>query len=64
MVITETYSRQEEGVPRRLAKTLLVVTSRQERVTLGVDVPDGKNAAKTAADLLGKARSVLDIRDP
>ncbi|WP_435188306.1 serine/threonine-protein kinase [Streptomyces sp. bgisy126] len=63
-VITETYSRQEEGVPRRLAKTLVVVTSRQERVTLGVDVPDGRNAAKTAADLLGKARSVLDIRDP
>ncbi|MFF4871649.1 protein kinase [Streptomyces sp. NPDC000961] len=63
-VITETYSRQEDGAPRRLYKTLIVVTSRQERVTLGVDVPDGKGAAKIAADLLEKARSAFGIRNP
>ncbi len=64
-VITESYSRQEENeVTRRLCKTLIVVTSRQERVTLGVDVPDGKGAAKTAGDLLEKARSAFEIRNP
>ncbi|MYV65013.1 hypothetical protein GT043_03385 [Streptomyces sp. SID2131] len=63
-VITETYSRQEgDDVTRRLYKTL-VVTTRQERVTPGVDVPDGKSAAKTAGDLLEKARSGFEIRNP
>ncbi|MFZ4302591.1 serine/threonine-protein kinase [Streptomyces cinereoruber] len=63
-IITETYSRQEDEVTRRLYRTLIVVTSRQERVPLGVDVPDGKGAAKTADDLLEKARSAFEIRNP
>ncbi|AVH93857.1 protein kinase [Streptomyces cinereoruber] len=63
-IITEAYSRQEDEVTRRLYRTLIVVTSRQERVTLGVDVPDGKGAAKTADDLLEKARSAFEIRNP
>ncbi|MFE5730524.1 serine/threonine-protein kinase [Streptomyces sp. NPDC056528] len=64
-IITESYSRQEEDdVTRRLYRTLIVVTSRQERVTLAVDVPDGKGAARTAGDLLEKARSAFEIRNP
>ncbi|MFJ8650018.1 hypothetical protein ACIRNI_28350 [Streptomyces sp. NPDC093546] len=45
-----------EGTPRRLNKTLVVVASRQERLTLTVSLPAGKQAEKTADDLLSKAR--------
>ncbi|MEV4191043.1 serine/threonine-protein kinase [Streptomyces toxytricini] len=59
---TETYSENTTGTPRRLNKFLIVVTSRQERLTLAVSVPDGKTAGKHATDLLGKARSGFEIR--
>ncbi|RAJ44095.1 protein kinase-like protein [Kitasatospora sp. SolWspMP-SS2h] len=62
-VITESYSQDRKGAPRRLSKCLILVGSRQERLTLWVDVPDGKNAAKTADDLLRKARSGYQVRD-
>ncbi|MGI5484444.1 serine/threonine-protein kinase [Streptomyces lavendofoliae] len=62
-VLTVTYSKDEEGTPRRLSKTLVVINSRQERLTLGVDVPAGKSAEATAADLLDKARSEYRISD-
>ncbi|ORT56813.1 serine/threonine-protein kinase [Streptomyces sp. CB03238] len=62
-VLTLTYSREGEGTPRRLSKTLVVINSRQERLTLGVDVPAGKSAEATAEDLLDKARSEYRIGD-
>ncbi len=48
---------------RRLSKTLVVINSRQERLTLGVDVPAGKSAEATAADLLDEAGSEYRISD-
>ncbi|MER7108499.1 serine/threonine-protein kinase [Streptomyces sp. NPDC000229] len=62
-VLTLTYSKEGEGTPRRLSKTLIVLNSRQERLTLGVDVPAGKSAEATAEDLLNKARSEYRIGD-
>ncbi|MEV3993850.1 serine/threonine-protein kinase [Streptomyces sp. NPDC049837] len=62
-LITVTYSREGEGTPRRLSKTLVVVNSRQERLTVNVDVPAGKSAEATADDLLNKARSQYRIGD-
>jgi hypothetical protein len=62
-VLTVEYNKDEDGAPRRLSKTLVVVNSRQERVTLGVDVPAGKSADATAGDLLDKARSRFRIGD-
>ncbi|GHG07300.1 serine/threonine-protein kinase [Streptomyces filamentosus] len=61
-VLTETYSENSEGVPRRFLKTLVVVTSGQERVTLAVNVPDGKDAPRTAEDLFGKAVAAFELR--
>ncbi len=63
-VLTESYSENSEGTPRRLTKILIIVTSQQERITLGVNLPDGKTAQKTADDLLTKARSSFEIRNP
>lgn len=63
-VITETYSQSlngNQGTERRLNKVLVVTNSRQERFTLGVNIPDGKTAAKTADDLLRKAQSAYRI---
>ncbi|MGW7201460.1 serine/threonine-protein kinase [Streptomyces chryseus] len=62
-VITNVYSREVEGTPRRLSKTLIVVNSSQERLTLTVDVPAGKSAAQVADDLMRKARSQYQIKD-
>ncbi|MEU0668201.1 serine/threonine-protein kinase [Streptomyces lavendulocolor] len=62
-VLTVEYNKDEDGAPRRLSKTLVVVNSRQERVTLGVDVPAGKSADATAGALLDKARSQFRIGD-
>ncbi|MFF4173580.1 serine/threonine-protein kinase [Streptomyces sp. NPDC001744] len=62
-VLTETYSEDSEGTPRRLTKILVIVTSQQERITLGVNLPDGKTARKTADDLFAKARSSFEIRN-
>ncbi|WP_336320401.1 hypothetical protein [Streptomyces lavendofoliae] len=41
----------------------MVINSRQERLTLGVDVPAGKSAEATAADLLDEAGSEYRISD-
>ncbi|MFJ8043703.1 serine/threonine-protein kinase [Kitasatospora sp. NPDC096147] len=60
-VITETYSQSAKGAPRRLFKTLIIVTSHQERLTICVDVPDGKDAAAKAETLLAAARSGYQI---
>ncbi|MFI6412900.1 serine/threonine-protein kinase [Streptomyces sp. NPDC050585] len=62
-LFTTTYNVDSEGTPRRLNKTLVVVSSRQERLTLTVSLPAGKHAEKTADELLGKARSAFEIRD-
>ncbi|MFI8916742.1 serine/threonine-protein kinase [Streptomyces sp. NPDC053513] len=62
-ILTETYSGNGEGAPRRLLLTLIVVTSRQERLTLAVDVPDGKTATQTAKGLFDKARATFEIRN-
>ncbi|MFD5102912.1 serine/threonine-protein kinase, partial [Streptomyces albidochromogenes] len=63
-VITNVYSEEVEGTPpRRLSKTLIVVNSSQERLTLTVDVPAGKSAARVADDLMRKARSQYQIKD-
>ncbi|MFJ8545000.1 serine/threonine-protein kinase [Streptomyces sp. NPDC093586] len=62
-VVTESYSENSEGAPRRFRKVLIVTTSGQERLTLGVNLPDGKSARKTADDLLGKARASFRIRN-
>jgi hypothetical protein len=62
-VITESYSENSDGTPRRLSKVLVVTTSGQERLTLGVDLPDSKTARKTADDLLAKARATFRIRN-
>ncbi|MGW7052235.1 serine/threonine-protein kinase [Streptomyces sp. NPDC054888] len=62
-IITNEYSEETEGTPRRLSKTLIVVNSAQERLTLSVEVPAGKSAARTAGDLLRKARSEYRIND-
>ncbi|MFJ1754281.1 serine/threonine-protein kinase [Kitasatospora sp. NPDC088134] len=61
-VLTEYYSQDKKGAPRRLSKSLIMVGSRQERIGLWVDVPDGKDAARTAAALLDKARSAYQVR--
>ncbi|MFJ8085429.1 serine/threonine-protein kinase [Streptomyces sp. NPDC096205] len=60
-LFTMTYSQAGEGTPRRLDKTLIVTTSKGERVTVAVDVPAGKSGEKIADDLLSKARSELRI---
>ncbi|MFF8830988.1 serine/threonine-protein kinase [Streptomyces sp. NPDC015131] len=63
-VITVTYSKEEEGgAPRRVSRTLVVVNSRQERLTLGVDVPAGKPSGALLDDLFGKARAEYRIGD-
>ncbi|QGV82310.1 serine/threonine-protein kinase [Streptomyces ficellus] len=62
-VLTVTYSKDEDGAPRRLSKTLVVVNSRQERLTLNVDVPAGKSARATADGLLDRARAEYRIGD-
>ncbi|MFG3510556.1 serine/threonine-protein kinase [Streptomyces sp. NPDC047821] len=62
-LMTLTYSKEGEGTPRRLSKTLVVVNSRQERLTLNVDVPAGKSAEATADDLLDTARAHYRIGD-
>ncbi|WP_229869629.1 serine/threonine-protein kinase [Streptomyces flaveolus] len=62
-VITESYSENSDGTPRRLSKVLIVTTSGQERLTLGFNLPDGKTARKTADDLLTKARATFRIRN-
>ncbi|MCP9960157.1 serine/threonine-protein kinase [Streptomyces sudanensis] len=62
-LFTGSYNANTEGAPRRLQKTLVVVSSRQERLTLTVTLPAGKGAEKTAEDLLGKARLAFEIRD-
>ncbi|MER7195705.1 serine/threonine-protein kinase [Streptomyces flaveolus] len=62
-VITESYSENSDGTPRRLSKVLIVTTSGQERLTLGVNLPDSKTARKTADDLLAKARATFRIRN-
>ncbi|MCP9946859.1 serine/threonine protein kinase [Streptomyces somaliensis] len=62
-LFASTYSSDAEGAPRRVTRTLIVVSSRQERLTLTVIVPAGKGAEKTAEDLLGKARPAFEIRD-
>lgn len=59
---TETYNENTTGAPRRLHKFLIVVTSRQERLTLAASVPDSKAAGKTADELLDKARAGFEIR--
>ncbi|MFJ6793792.1 serine/threonine-protein kinase [Streptomyces sp. NPDC091268] len=61
-VLTETYSQNSKEAPRRLLKTLIVVTSHQERLTLTVDVPDGKDASGKAEDLFDKALTTYQIR--
>ncbi|MFF4173320.1 serine/threonine-protein kinase [Streptomyces sp. NPDC001744] len=60
---TESYSKEGEGTPRRLHKVLVVVTSRQDRLSLEVDVPAGDGAEKTVTDLMNKARATFEIRD-
>ncbi|WP_260604295.1 hypothetical protein [Streptomyces sp. WAC05374] len=62
-LMTLTYSKEGEGTPRRLSKTLVVVNSRQERLTVNVDVPAGKSAEATADDLLATARAHYRIGD-
>ncbi|MET7271106.1 serine/threonine-protein kinase [Streptomyces flaveolus] len=62
-VITESYSENSDGTPRRLSKVLIVTTSGQERLTLGFSLPDSKTARKTADDLLAKARATFRIRN-
>ncbi|MFF4344195.1 protein kinase [Kitasatospora sp. NPDC001540] len=62
-VFTESYNLDVKGAPRRLSKTLILVSSRQERLTIWVDVPDGKTAARAVDDLLRKARSGYQVRN-
>ncbi|GAA3918330.1 serine/threonine-protein kinase [Streptomyces gulbargensis] len=62
-LFTSTHNVATEGTPRRLSKTLVVVSSRQERLTLTVSLPAGKHAEKKADELLSKARSAFFIRD-
>ncbi|MEU3664705.1 serine/threonine-protein kinase [Streptomyces sp. NPDC032940] len=62
-VITESYSENSEGTPRRFRKVLIVTTSGQERLTLGVYLSDGRSARKTADDILAKARAAFRIRN-
>ncbi|MFI9366266.1 protein kinase [Kitasatospora sp. NPDC053057] len=62
-ILTETYSKDGDGTPRRLSKMLVLVSSHQERLTLRVDVPDGRDAAATASGLLAKARAGYRVRD-
>ncbi|MGW0853051.1 serine/threonine-protein kinase [Streptomyces sp. NPDC002624] len=61
-ILTESYSENSDGTPRRLSKVLIVTTSHQERITLAVNLPDSKTAKKTADDVLSKARATLQIR--
>ncbi|MER6398810.1 hypothetical protein ABT263_22575 [Kitasatospora sp. NPDC001603] len=62
-IITETYSQDSKGTPRRLSKALILVSSRQERLSIWVDVPAGTTAGRTADDLLRKVRSAYQVRD-
>ncbi|MEU6059516.1 serine/threonine-protein kinase [Streptomyces sp. NPDC047097] len=62
-LLTLAYNRDEDDAPRRLEKTLLVVTAQQHRLSIQVNVPAGKSAETTASELLAKARSLYRIDD-
>ncbi|MEU6487163.1 serine/threonine-protein kinase [Streptomyces sp. NPDC046887] len=62
-LLTTSYNSERDGAPRRLEKTLLVVTAEQHRLSIRVNVPEGKSAEATATDLLAKARSLYRIDD-